>query len=549
MQELIRLMVLQPALGDVRRELHHGVAALITSGNRETARRVVAAVVPALDELLDRTPDASTVLFLLVGRSMLPEGHPALTRISSLHLAHFAKLAKADLDLPYSVQFNAAEFGANRDDLLARYPTAMSALEDTSLGFRHLLLLDRLGAGLLFRPGQAITLRDALVARTLDTEDERAAARALVLRYAHTDQSLEPIALEKAGLQAGLLDAAQSLPRVSQSQPSIDTELAGARWKKVARAGLNVARMAVPQLHRFGTRPRVALCVSGQLRGFRAAFETWQRSLLPFAEFDIYVHTWASIGRASPQPFRAFLPFEGQHFCEEWKRIGTLLGYEEMQARYPELFKALSNTAQIEVSPLKEFYGARDVVVDDETDARFAGFSNQDKMHYKIFAAHQLAAQSGESYDLIMRLRPDLELKLAGFSWRQLLHNCANAPALYADSGYGLHYGNLMMGDQMAIGAPQTMEIYASTWEAYEQIAAHTLDGFPKDLTGHVSLAQTCWLALVDVKALPFKRGRLVEAESLPARAIGRALETDAAQRTDIYDRALIDACSKDVSP
>ncbi len=164
-QELLRLMVLQPPFGSEPRVLHHGMAALLTSGNRDTARRIVAAVMHALDGLLGTTPEAGVVLFLLIGRSVLPMGHPVQAQIPSLHLAYFSGFSKADLDLFYSIKFNAAVFSANRDDLLARYGSAALALQDTSLGFRHLLLLDRLGVGPLFQPGHGIPLRQALEAR------------------------------------------------------------------------------------------------------------------------------------------------------------------------------------------------------------------------------------------------------------------------------------------------------------------------------------------------------------------------------------------------
>ncbi len=64
-------------------------------------------------------------------------------------------------------------------------------------------------------------------------------------------------------------------------------------------------------------------------------------------------------------------------------------------------------------------YDAFKTLVDD-TAKQFAGFSNQQKMHYKIHAANEMARQIGD-FDLHIRLRPDLDIKLIGFDWRDLL--------------------------------------------------------------------------------------------------------------------------------
>ncbi|MAC81918.1 MAG: hypothetical protein CML66_28130 [Rhodobacteraceae bacterium] len=550
---LIRLLVGQQApdqqAPDRPRILHHGLASLLTSGSRDTARRMTATILPALMPI-DATSQG-VALLLMVTRSILPSrppGAPSQADITALHLRHFPALSAGDLALPYSVMFNAAAFGANRDDLLARYPDPARIPADDRLGLRHILLLDRLGAGPVFTAPDNADLADRLCGLD-DDDDERAAARLLILRYWRASGVLDAATLTDLGLDPALLTHAASLPRPAPRARVHAPDLQ-ARPRKALRAtqntGTTLLRMALPFLNRPGRKPRVALCVSGQMRGYRAALDTWRRALLPFAEFDIHIHTWSRTGRAAPHPFRAVLPFEGPRFCAEWRRIGTLDGYETLQARYPTLFAALDSTARVDAKTLQALYGARKVVVEDDDDPRFAGFTNQDRMHHKIAAAHDLAQDS--DHDLVLRLRPDLSLKLPGFSWPDLHRACLARPVIFAEDGYGLHYRALMMGDQMAVGAPDVMAIHAATARTYPPLAALDLAGFPPALTGHVSLAGTCWLAGITVTKLPFRRGPLLESETLPATTIRAALETDADRRNDAHDRVLLTAVARDLT-
>lgn len=549
---LLRAMILHEACPERPRILHHGIASLLTSGNAATAGRVMELLSPAIGALLQETPEApGLVLLLAVARGVMPAGGPPPRRISQLHLSGFPRFEAADLALPYSVKFSSQLFGANVADLLGRYPDAAAALDPAAgLGLRHLRLLDQLGLGPLFGPGDGAALARAITLRLQEApqdEDETAAAHALVLRYLHDAEGPAVAALREAGLPEALLATAARWPRMpgaaGRAIPTLDAPV-----RVYTAAALNAARIAAPRLTWPGRRVRVALCVSGQLRGYAQALATWRRALLPFADFDIYLHSWTRVGMSEPQPARAFLPFEGAAFGTAWRRIAILEGFAQMKSRQPGLFRALERGATVDAARLQDLYGAREVVVEDETDPRFAAFSNQDKMHYKIHAADALARHSGAEYDLRMRLRPDLALRLPGFLWGALRRACARAPVIFADGGYGMHYGGLIIGDQVAVGAPETMTRYADTWTTHAELARCGAAGVPKRLTGHVSLAQTCWYANIAVQNLPFRRGALLDAQPLSSARVLAALEEDAAGRHDAVDAALIGAARADLA-
>lgn len=527
------------------RPLHHTIASLLTSDNRQQARDLTIFIAKSAygDDLCTTEIEKGDVLLLLVARSVLPDDVLKSIDLTDLHSRFFPKFSGYDLSLPYSVMFNEHAFGQNRDDLLRFYPSPQTALAPKAgLGFRHLLTLEWLGLSPIFQRGNTDDLVKALTERQLDsTDDDRKAARSFWLRYRPNDVAPTDL-IDVYDLPTAPPEKPQ--PGEISQQPSADLN---SSKSIVWNAGINSVRMAFPMVNRLLPRPRVALCVSGQLRGYRRAFPTWKKALLPFADFDIFVHSWSNVGRASPAPFRAYLPLEGEAFCAEWRRIGTLEGLESLQQRYPSLFLALSEDTTVSTQDIKEFFGAREAVIEDDQSDAFTDFSNQDKMHYKIHEAHQLAMHTDENYDLVMRLRPDLGLGIAGFSWKALSDICVSRPVLYAGDAYGFHYGKLMIDDQIALGGVEAMSVYASTYERYPSLAKMELAGAPQELTGHVSLAQTCWLSGVDVEVLPFKRQGLMEMDSLSSQTIISALETDSAGRNDDVDRAFLKAARSDL--
>jgi hypothetical protein len=292
-------------------------------------------------------------------------------------------------------------------------------------------------------------------------------------------------------------------------------------------------------------KPKVAICLSGQLRGYRAALETWKETILRGIEPVFFIHSWEGIGRSGAEPFRYVLPFEGEHFSETYKEIGTNLGYAAMQERYPSLFAALAAGSTVDAETLKAAYGTDHVVLEDDGAERFADFTNQQKMHYKIHAADQMAQDHG-GFDLHMRLRPDLAMGLVGFDWRDLKAAADAAPVIFAEKPAGLHYPNLMIGDQCALGRPEAMALYAGTWQSFPKLAAAGLARCPDAFTGHVSLALTTWAQGIDVTRLPIRFGTLQDAAPLGAQEILAALQTDS--RDDAQDQQLIGAIQTDLS-
>lgn len=553
---LIRALLVQAPCPAQPAILPHAAAARLTGGDAPGAARLAAAIQAEAMALLARgEATAETVAAVLVLRAYLADADaPALMA------DWFGRFAAVDLEALFNVMFHAAHFGANRDDALAIFaPGGRLSAAGEALRARHLLLLDWLTPGGLLTGADAGALRariEAALAAPIDPAipdqaAERAAdleaARSLLARHAPAGADIS-WAAPALGDAAVALTCDQAALRAALPRPGAGAGLLHAKGWQALQALRITAGLPSPRL--LARRPRVAICVSGQLRGHETAFATWKNGFLKGAEIGIFVHAWSRIGRAGAQPFRAILPFAGARFTAVWREIAGREGFEAMQARQPALFAALEDGAVADDAAIRAATGARAVRLEDDAAPAFAGWSNQRKMHEKIAAAHALAQaaadEDGAPWDLIVRIRPDLAIRTPAFDWAEAAAHCAARAEILTEAPFGVHYGKPMIGDQFAMGAPAAMDVYAGTARTWGALHGAGLAQVPEDFRGHVSLAQTCWLAGIAARRAPVRFGGLLDPAPVSAAAVLAALERDADGRMDAVDRALLHAARAD---
>lgn len=558
-ESFCRKLILQASCVDEMSVLAHEAASLISSGNRGLAQSLAKELWPTLGSILVAPPETApgyenAVVLLLVLRTFLDGAMPE-SDIKRLHLDWFERFRRENLNLPYSTMFNDDCYGLNAQEILKAYPPGQPrVLENRAIKPWHILLFEWLSQQDYFRDLDNADL-DTFLDRCLSDEEDkhRDFACTLVLRHFRTGGRLTPARLSELGLGKvaelanSLSNSRSTIQRSEASLPYGARSVQKRHWQ-LAQAAKSLATNKLPALNRGQRKLRIAVCVSGQLRGYRQALESWRRSIFSSVEPSFFVHSWSQVGRADAQPFRSVLPFEGALFAEAYRKEVGLIGYDEAVARYPNLFARLRFDAQANSASLAEDYCTDRVVLEDESAAEFKHFSKQQKMHYKIYAADQMAREA-EEYDLFVRIRPDLEIRLLAFDWRDL-HAAACARAvLYAEKASGLHYGHLMVGDQFAIAEPKIMSKYADTWKSYPAIAETQAGGWPKQLTGHVSLALTCWSNRIRMEKAPLRFGRLLDAAPMASPDIHAALNEDLASRTlDKTDKALLVAVRRDMA-
>lgn len=348
-----------------------------------------------------------------------------------------------------------------------------------------------------------------------------------------------------------------SLEAVSSGSLSVQRVGNSLSWISDAR----VNRLAVPSpslISRRGDRLRIALCVSGQMRGFKAAFPTWSDSLaLGQVDHDIFVHTWDRVGRKKLTPHHASRNFPenfAQVFSAEWRRFG-----DGFVGRYPELFSLFERQEKLVQSDVNDLMSPAGLVVD--TDDIFPDSTpNVYRMHYKMERSYDLATLSGGQYDLFVRLRPDkMFLKDDSFDWGRVYSDVIRERVIFSDIApfIGVPHG-LVMGDQFLIVDQVAAPAMFRLWSLHASLTQSALGGqvsfqeFGGILRQHYSLALMCHFAGRRVERFPYRifapGDGLTDPERIPMDRVLTALLVDVAERGDDGDRRLLLAAQEAVA-
>jgi hypothetical protein len=552
---ILRELVLQAECSAPSSLLGRALCSRNPAVQKDIIPQAAALLSPVLETLVQRDElNVCAVLVLMILRTC-PFPWISQAGISALHRRWLAQFTLEDLKLPYNLLFGRGHQELNRDDLAALF-REQPVSDTTSFPLAHLLVFQWVLGYSLFP--SAVALRRLIDARLdagkLDA-DSRAEARSLLLRQFALESPTPPVSLEKLGFEPsiqGVIERATALAQVRHAAsagrtatPLGDRLFEQRSWQALQSARSLLAAKA-PAVFRSRRRLKVAVCISGQLRGYEAAFASWQDTVLAQIDYRLFVHSWCSIGRSGAEPFRHYLPFEGAEFQRKYRELANQVPFEDFRARYPALFRTLAESGRTDERSLAEFYRTPHVRLDDETGEPFRSLSNQQKMHYKIESAFRLAEGCGEDFDLIVRIRPDKEIRLMGFDWSAARDLSARRSAVFTDVAYGHHYGYLGIGDQFATGTPDVMAVYSTTWSTYPVLPANRLFSCPDEFTGHMALAQVCWVHGIDVRRAPIRFGALRDAAPLRHAEILRCLEIDSAGRADTMDRELVEAALRD---
>ncbi len=301
-------------------------------------------------------------------------------------------------------------------------------------------------------------------------------------------------------------------------------------------------------ISRPGRRLRIALCISGQLRGFRAAFPTWRTTGMFQHETSIFVHTWRSVG-LNWMRFWDFLRFTHPSAHGVLARQG---GARTLAEHFPTLAAAteteLATGSHVDEETLRAFYGTEFVTLEDDEQPPFTGRTNDWKMLYKVQQAHELALSSVQDFDLFVRIRPDIGLDFSQeIDFHALAFESSRDHKLFLDAPvlFTAPNGYLQSGDQIAIGTKGPMTVYANTI-AFDSAGASLL-GAPLDPKAHVTLGTALFTQGVITTGLAGMRGKqLLNQTVLSPLEIAALAERDAANAPDTdFARQFLDACRR----
>lgn len=326
----------------------------------------------------------------------------------------------------------------------------------------------------------------------------------------------------------------------------------------IAQGRINSIGFGAPKkIPQRSGRLRVAICVSGQMRGFEKAFPSWRNALsLEKLDCDIYVHTWRKLGRkalTSHHAGRNFLSPFSEVFTESWKKHQG-----DFPARYPALFSLFSEQEIVDVDRIGAVMRPREIVV--EEDEIFPPTApNTFRMHYKIEKCYELAVRSGKEYDLIVRIRPDKNLvDTGGIDWEEVYRAVVDDRTIFTDTSVrvGFPHG-LVMGDQFIVADPEAAQAVFRIWSLPAALGQNVLGGYGVkfaelglELRQHYSLALLSHFTGRRVEGFPYPicsggdTASLLDPYPISSKAVCEALEKDTAGRMDEVDSQLLRAAS-----
>jgi NAD(P)H-dependent FMN reductase len=251
------------------------------------------------------------------------------------------------------------------------------------------------------------------------------------------------------------------------------------------------------------SKPKVAVCISGQLRGFEEAHQ----KMAPFFDAfgaERFVHTWADAGRGMLVPDRADRWFSGE-FLTEFRSLcaeGKLNG-----KKFLNLYPAFNNIeGEITVDKLKNVYGTDNVSSEvDQGDLP----SNHHKMFYKIWCCHKMMLESARKFDVIIRVRPDLVFDADAVDWDGLLYRAQHEKIVWVETEFGVNRSKGWVGDQFAVGSLEAITTYASIFPLASQLETGLL-GAPI-IQAHEALGFHMWKHGFSMPKAPITNNRLVE--------------------------------------
>ena len=292
---------------------------------------------------------------------------------------------------------------------------------------------------------------------------------------------------------------------------------------------------------------KVAICVSGQLRGYKKAFPSWIKSLnLESIDYTFFVSVWDTIGGKQSGDFLyRYIPGE---LAKEIHDFIATYGRKEFELLFKNLFSLISiNNDLVSKGELSEFYSTDYVKV--ESDSIFdVKTSNMQRMCYKIEDAYCMAINSGQEFDLYVRIRPDkyLEVFKEGINWPQILLRCNQGILLCDFEPRVKIHQSIAVGDQMQIATKSVADIAFRPYSTNMFLnKMGSVFGFVKPFTPHNCISMPCLatgIQMERIEGLVLSDRHLLNAiQQLSDKEIRSALRRDYEETKDSRVKLILD--------
>jgi len=226
----------------------------------------------------------------------------------------------------------------------------------------------------------------------------------------------------------------------NQPKPKINKDISP-QYLNIVSQNINKPVFATKQPNVVDSNFKVALCLSGHMRGFEKTFESINHNIIKPLHCDVFISTWDSVGT----PFRGFD-----------NRIVKLSTYD-----YLPRINYLYKPKKIEIEPFIHF-PFNQKLIDKNYEHR--DLNGMLSMYYKIKKCNELKKQyeleNSFTYDLVIRCRADLFITYPPTIKSYAILDRLYLPNFFDWGGYN---------DQFAYGKSNIMDTYASLFDNIEQ--------------------------------------------------------------------------------
>ncbi|MFC0407899.1 tetratricopeptide repeat protein [Roseomonas elaeocarpi] len=272
--------------------------------------------------------------------------------------------------------------------------------------------------------------------------------------------------------------------------------------------------LAAPRIVDYPKQPRVAVCISGQLRGYQEAWPHLKRNVIDPLGADVFVSTWNMVGATSLGAYDLVDRVLPRSFLDGLPK--SLAHLPEFRSKFPETARLITEDTEVSAAGLAAELGAKACDVEDAggfvekmQHLKVSGSRiNPCRMVYKVWRCNNLAQQhskdEGVPYDLVFRVRPDLLID--GIDLADVLHGTKDRSKIAFS-----FFKSLLFDDQFAAGSPEAMNQYAGIWPAIEKAGTNEYLPWLRGSWSELLLRNHLLAAGMSFHELSFYRSRLCQ--------------------------------------
>lgn len=217
-------------------------------------------------------------------------------------------------------------------------------------------------------------------------------------------------------------------------------------------ASLQISENKLPEKPSY----KIALCITGQLRGFEVAITRFKAKFAHLGEIDAYVSTWDEVGYTRFNLQNAYRIFDKKvlDYIIEQKDTLDLSKFDEEIYRYTAKLYPIEKIKELLKEKL-DWCQEIHINMKNHQEYPYNKMSNSEKMYYhNSYWIETLGEEYFRQYDIIIKIRPDYFFKdNIPISVNELSNLCI----LTDTDNYLMQEWGFGIGDQVWIGMPQAI--------------------------------------------------------------------------------------------